>query len=775
MNTGNKNCSLPALGLIAALSLSAGAALADPPGRVARLAYVNGAVSLAPSGSNDWVEAGVNRPLMPGDRVWADPGGRDEVQIGSAALRMDGGTLVSVLNLDDRTAQFQLTQGRAYLRVSRLDPGQVMEVDTPNLALSIRKPGVYRLEVDPDGGATVVTVRSGQAEAYGDGNAYLIDPGQSYRFAGTNLQDYQYAQVPPNDDFERWAAERDRRRENAVARRYVSPDLIGYEDLDDNGSWRNVPNYGNVWIPSHVAPDWAPYRDGHWAWVDPWGWTWVDDAPWGFAVSHYGRWTHLDAGWGWVPGPPQVRPVYAPALVAFVGVALALDANRGPGVAWFPLGPREVYRPSYRASPRYVTNVNVTNTVINRTEITKVVNVTNVTNINYMNRRVPGAVTAVPAQAFVHAQPVRQAAVQLNRQQLASAPVTSKLALAPQADSRGGGQRAHGAPAAAAMARQVLAHTAPLAAAVPRAAPPRGMTRPETVALAAAAPQVKVVHQPRMGKPLAAPPPPRAMAAAPAPSRPAAQQMARGEVARPPQPGAALQAQHTDAGPRVPPQRVEQLPHLPPPHAEVARPPQQAAQLEVQHPPVAARQEVQQQRPGMRAEVPHPPAVAHQEAQHMPPQAMARQDAQHLPPQPIARQEPPHPAPQAIARQEPPRPQPQPIARQEAPHPAPQAIARQEPPHPQPIARQEAPHPAPQAIARQEPPHPQPQPPHEPPRQLAMAKPAEPPHHVQPPPEAHRPPPAPPAEAHHPQQPAPQPHPPAAKPDKNDHKDKHDN
>ena len=721
MNTRNKNCSLPALGVIAALLLTAGAALADPPGRVARLAYVNGAVSLAPSGSNDWVQAGVNRPLMPGDRLWADPGGRDEVQIGSAALRMDGGTLVSVLNLDDRTAQFQLTQGRAYLRVSRLDPGQVMEVDTPNLALSIRKPGVYRLEVDPNGASTVVTVRSGQAEAYGDGNAYLIDPGQSYSFGGTNLQDYQYAQVPPNDDFERWAADRDRRRDNAVARRYVSPDLIGYEDLDDNGSWRNVPNYGNVWMPSHVASDWAPYRDGHWAWVDPWGWTWVDDAPWGFAVSHYGRWTHLDAGWGWVPGPQVARPVYAPALVAFVGGAvLALEANRGPGVAWFPLGPREVYRPSYRASPRYVTNVNISNTVINRTEITKVVNVTNVTNINYMNRRVPGAVTAVPTQAFVHAQPVRQAAVQLNRQQLASAPVTSKLVLAPQADSRAGGQRAHGAPAAAAMSRQVLAHTAPQTGAVPRTAPQRGMGRPDAMALAAAAPQVKVLHPARTGQPLAAPPPPRAMAAAGAPARPLPQQAPHGEAARPPQQVAALQAQ---------------------------------------------------QRPGMRAEVPHPPAIARQETQHVPPQAMARQEAQHLPPPPAARpepqqmtrQEPLRGQPQSIARQEPPHPQPQPVARQEPPHPASQAIARQEPPRP----------PQPQPIARQEPPRPQPQaqPPHEPPRQLAMAKPPEPPHHVQPPPEAHRPPPPPP-EAHHPQQPAPQPHPPAAKPDKDNHKDK---
>ncbi len=715
-------------------------ARADPPGRVARLAYVNGAVSFAPSGSNDWVQAGVNRPLMPGDRLWVDTGGRDEVQIGSAALRMDGGSLVSVLNLDDRTAQFQLTQGRAYVRVRRLDPGEVVEVDTPNLAFSIRQPGVYRLEVDPSGASTAVAVRSGQAEAYGDGdgNAYLLDAGQGYRFGGTNLQDYQYAQLPADDDFERWAATRDRRRDAAVAGRYVSPELVGYEDLDDNGSWRNVPNYGSVWMPSHVASDWAPYRDGHWSWVDPWGWTWVDDAPWGYTVSHYGRWTHLDAGWGWVPGPPEARPVYAPALVAFVaGAALVLEANRGPGVAWFALGPRDVYRPSYRASPSYVTNVNVSNTVINRTEINRVVNITNVSNVNYANRQVPGAVTAVPTQAFVHAQSVRQAALPLNRQMLANASVVNKLALAPQPESRAGGQQARNAPAAAVMARQVIAHTPPpklagmpLAAAtpaqVPRGAAGRGAARSEMAAMAAAAPQVKVVQSPRAGKALA-PPPPRALASG------AAQPPLRPEVARPPQlAGAQPQPPRGEAA--RPPQVAGPQPQ--PPRGAVARPPQMAGAQpprgEAAHPPQLAGPQPQPQ----RGEVARPPQMAGAQ----PP----RGELAH-PPQVAAAQPPRGEAarpPQVIAALQP-RPQPQHI--ETAPHPQPAPVHAEPPAHPQPPQHAESlPH-APPARA-------------EAPRQMAMAKPPEPEHRA--PPEVHRPPPAP--EAQHP---PPAAHPPAAKPE----------
>lgn len=681
MNTGNKSLRLTAVAATVVLTFACGLARADPPGRVARLAYVNGAVSFAPTGSDDWVQASVNRPLMPGDRLWVDPGGRDEVQIGSAALRMDGGTLVSVLSMDDRKAQFQLTQGRAYLRVRRLDPGEVMEVDTPNLALSIRKPGVYRLEVDPNGNTTAVAVRSGQAEAYGDGNAYLIDPGQAYRFGGTNLQDYQLAQMPPDDDFERWSAQRDLRRDRALARRYVSPELVGYEDLDDNGSWREVPNYGSVWIPANVAPDWAPYRDGHWSWIDPWGWTWVDDAPWGFTVSHYGRWTHLDAGWGWVPGPPVARPVYAPALVAFVaGAALALELDRRPAVAWFPLGPREVYRPTYQASPRYITNVNVSNTVINRTEINKVVNVTrvtnvtNVTNVNYVNRQVPGAVTAVPTQTFVRAQPVRPAAVPLSRQALARAPVTNRLALAPQAASRSGDRPAGKAPVPVAAARQVIAHTAPQLPVKQKAALPHGLQQSGTAALAAAAPQVKVVPPPRAGKPLAPPPPPSHALTAAAPQQGTRPANALPQVARPPE-----VAQHPQAA--RPPEltRQQQAAHSP----EAAHPPQAARPPEMAHQPQIARP----------PEVVRPPQIAAQ-----PPRPQPPQHAEPLPHAPSSPVQAPRPLQQARA---------------ETPHPP--AAARPEPPRPQP--------------------------PRDLPHQMAQAKPSEP--RPQPAPaEAHRPPPA---------------------------------
>ena len=115
-----------------------------------------------------------------------------------------------------------------------------------------------------------------------------------------------------------------------------------------------------MWFPTSVPDDWAPYRFGHWDWIEPWGWTWVDDQPWGFAPFHYGRWVNIDGHWGWVPGAVQPHPVYAPALVAFVDAPDDSDngPDGGPDVGWFPLGPGDDYAPWYQAGPDYVASVN---------------------------------------------------------------------------------------------------------------------------------------------------------------------------------------------------------------------------------------------------------------------------------------------------------------------------------------------------------------------------------------------------------------------------------
>lgn len=448
----------------------------DPPSRVARLAYLQGSVSFQPAGESDWVEATYNRPMTTGDQLWVDRDSRAELGLGSAVIDVNSNTGVSFLNLDDHTVQMQLGSGAIYIHVHRLGRDDVFEVDTPNQAFSILDSGRYRVEASNDGTYTVVSVREGEGESTGNGQTYTIESGQRATFQGTDSLNAWIDDIGAPDDFDNWCYGRDRRYESSLSARYVSHDVVGYEDLDDNGDWRPNMSYGNVWFP-HVYAGWAPYREGHWAWIEPWGWTWVDDEPWGYAPFHYGRWVFVGGQWGWLPGPIEVAPVYAPALVVFVGGG---PMGFGGNVGWFPLGPREVYVPSYPVSRGYVERVNISNTTVNTTVITNVYNTTivnnntNITNVKYVNRNVAGAVTAVPQQAFVSAQPVARAAVAVNAKELASMPVSSRAAVAPTSSSVLGAHantagRAAAPPAAIAK-RAVVAKAAPPPPPVPFAA-----------------------------------------------------------------------------------------------------------------------------------------------------------------------------------------------------------------------------------------------------------------------------------------------------------------
>ncbi|NIA52127.1 hypothetical protein HAV22_00480 [Massilia sp. TW-1] len=510
--TARKTTWMAGLGL--ALAASAAPALAqDPPARVGRIAYVAGPVSFSPAGAADWAQAPLNRPLVAGDRLWTDAGARDEAQFGSAVARMDAGTLLTVLAADDRTTQLQVSQGRVDVHVPRLAPGETVEVDTPNLAFVARQPGDYRLAVAPDGSTTDVTVLRGAGDAYGDGSALALAPGQGYRFGGQDLNNYVLLQPVPPDDFDRWAMGRDQRYARAVARRYVPQGVVGAEDLDDYGSWRQVPDYGTVWVPDRAPQGWAPYHAGHWAWIDPWGWTWIDDQPYGYAVSHYGRWVRTPDTWAWVPAPVQARPVYAPALVAFVGAVLAVGGRSDPGVGWFPLAPHEPYRPPYHASPTYITNVNVTNTVIQQTNI-----VNNVTNIRYVNRTVPGAIVAMPAQQFAQAVPTARAAMLLPPGVARAAPVLAAPQARPLPQSRLGMPLAGRLPPAPVQQRVAVAR------ALPRAAFVSGAALAGAAAAHAAAPA-------RHGAPLAVHGPvPPLRVLRPAIGKPVVPQPARGPV-----------------------------------------------------------------------------------------------------------------------------------------------------------------------------------------------------------------------------------------------------
>lgn len=454
----------------------------DPSGRVARIQYMTGEVSMQPGGANDWIAANMNRPLTTADRIWTDKNSKAELNVGGGYLRLNSETSLTLSSVSDNTVQLELDQGTLSLTVRHLEPGEIYEIDTPNTAFTVMKPGVYRFDVYPNEDQTWVTVRQGYGEATGRANAVKVKAGEQMRFRGANSLEHTAEAAPAPDGFDDWARVRDQRLNNSTSARYVSPGVVGYEDLDNYGYWRTVAPYGPVWVPSTVAVGWAPYRYGHWAWIDPWGWTWVDDAPWGFAPFHYGRWVYTGGYWGWAPGPYRFyRPCYAPALVAWVGgpgfgIGFGFGSGFGVSFGWFPLGWGEPFYPWYSGwrgrglSSNYIRNVNITNTnITNITNITNNYYNNNITNTHYVNRTVAGAVTAAPKSAIASAEPINRVGTVVPAAQVGRAQIVRGVDANPTRAAVLGGQapRTNAVPASATANRPVITRMTPPARPAP--------------------------------------------------------------------------------------------------------------------------------------------------------------------------------------------------------------------------------------------------------------------------------------------------------------------
>jgi hypothetical protein len=369
----------------------------DPPGRVGHVSWRQGGVVFAPYGEDEWTELPQNRPISAGDRLWTDRAARAELQVGTSTMHLDGESHLGVSELEDRALKVILQQGSVNLRVREVAQGENVEVDTPNLALRALQPGDYRIDVDTRSGETRVAVQSGLASVFGEGGESIhLGAGQNATFTGRLLAQVR-GQPWQQDDFAAWAADRNRAEDHSLAARYVPRGVVGYPQLDGYGNWSQDPSLGAVWYPTVQMANWAPYRYGHWSWISPWGWTWIDDAPWGFAPFHYGRWTMIGTRWAWVPGRLAQRPVYAPALVVFLGGGSArLAINSGPAVGWYPLAPGEAWWPVFRHSPRYVGFANFN---INLNQHPR-------HSINHLWRTRPHALTAVAEDDFRRGRPV---------------------------------------------------------------------------------------------------------------------------------------------------------------------------------------------------------------------------------------------------------------------------------------------------------------------------------------------------------------------------------
>jgi len=438
---------------------------ADPPNRAARVSLLEGSVSLQPGGQGDWGNAVKNRPVTVGDKLWVDKDSRAELQAGQVTIHLGSMTALSFLNLDGPVTQMRVAEGSINFRVREMREGDIYEVDTPNAVFTVKQAGAFRIDVSENGDGTRVTVIRGGGDVLAAGQTYAIHPGDRAEFVGTDGSvQYTVHGAPPPDGLDRWANDRDLRDDNSVSARYVNRDVPGYSDLDDNGTWNEQPDVGPVWTPNNVPPGWAPYSDGSWNYVGPWGWSWVGYEPWGYAPYHYGRWGFYGGSWGWAPGPIWASPFYGPAYVGFLGGGFGFGVRFGIGfgVGWFPLGWGEPYHPWYHAGFGYVNNINIHNTAFHNT------NVINNHNFNYAYAHNTNAVTTASRSSFTNGERINRGTSRVSQTSLNSAHVSNGAGFSPTKSGYvGAGHSGTGVatPPSSVENRSVVARTTPAAAA----------------------------------------------------------------------------------------------------------------------------------------------------------------------------------------------------------------------------------------------------------------------------------------------------------------------
>lgn len=343
-----------------ALGCQALVAFADPPQYVGRVALAEGDVVLVPASGQDEITAPTNYPLVAGARLQTRGPGGAEIEFAGVRLWLAGDSELAVLQTEaaaeevtaDAQPALQLALGAGALVVRVDDPAPRIapRLETAGALIELRSAGEYRL--DSTGTTAAVVVRKGLLRIDAGGSlAYLTD-GQRVELADGTLGVPAYAGAPAADDFDAWVAA----RQAPPPPRYVSSEMPGARDLASYGSWEQTADYGPVWAPYWVPAGWAPYRNGEWVWLPPWGWTWIDHAPWGFAPFHFGRWAHHHGRWCWVPGAG--RPIFAPGLVQVIDGGKHIHPRHGKPQRWAPLTPHDKFVPTFPASGRFAERVN---------------------------------------------------------------------------------------------------------------------------------------------------------------------------------------------------------------------------------------------------------------------------------------------------------------------------------------------------------------------------------------------------------------------------------
>src|SRR5262249_52369374 len=234
-----------------------------------RLSYVTGETSFWRPGAEDWAPAQVNTPLAPGDGLYTGQEANLELEIGSGGLvRGWGDTRIALENQGRDFLQFRVTAGHVALDLRAIEPGRVVELDTPHAAFVIERAGYYRFDVT-EGGSSFVARRGGQATITpAGGQPTPVPTDEEVVLEGTPTATMRVAAAPALHIFDRWNYDRTDHLLASASARYLPAGVYGASDLDQYGTWQTAATYGSVWVPGGVPAGWAPYSTGRWI-ADP--------------------------------------------------------------------------------------------------------------------------------------------------------------------------------------------------------------------------------------------------------------------------------------------------------------------------------------------------------------------------------------------------------------------------------------------------------------------------------------------------------------------------
>ena len=261
--------------------------------------------------------------IRAGDLLEVGARGRATFSIGPNLVRLGEQSRLRVLVLDGARVELQLLAGSMALQIVTPDTARATSVQIGALRATPFGPGLFRFDADRT--QVGATAWRSDLEVSGPQSGLTLRSGQHAELAPDG---YRWRITAPADDrFARWAMVEEA-APGAVASTSVPP-LVHQEDLARHGEWVTTSEWGSVWMPRQVDAGWAPYQQGQWTWISPWGWTWVDAAPWGVATVQAGRWVSVGPRWGWVPGVTEPRAPSRPPQ-------LGQQPGAQPGVPMVP-------------------------------------------------------------------------------------------------------------------------------------------------------------------------------------------------------------------------------------------------------------------------------------------------------------------------------------------------------------------------------------------------------------------------------------------------------